>query len=290
VGTAIAGPAIFSTSRTLQLLHRDVADNRGARPMADQSSRLANGGSALSSLQLLELLRRRRSARTGFIEDKPVSDEQIGLLLEAARSAPSAGNGQPWEFVVIRDRATRHQIADLFRRQLQDKIELERAIRGHATVGGSVGFRLAPVLILVLGDPRTSASFPLRTQEEKAESHFYSSLASATLQMMLMAECLGLGCQYISDASSPYFALMLKHLLGIPADLKVYHLVPVGHLSVRPQPHGRRPLEAMVHYDRYDASKYRTAEDIARFIQDGSIQADDYKWGGSRGRTQDEPA
>ena len=167
-------------------------------------------------MQLLDLMRERRSARTGYLEDKPVSEEQVNMLLEAARAAPSAGNAQPWEFIVIRDRDTRHRVAELFKRQLQDKMELERTIRGHAKVGGSIAWRFAPVLILCLGDPRTSAAFPLRTQEDKAESHFFSSLANALLHMMLMAESMGLSSQYISDVSSPYFSLMLNHLLDIP--------------------------------------------------------------------------
>ena len=237
--------------------------------------------SGLDPLQLLSLMRERRTSRTGYLEDKPVSEEQVSLLLEAARAAPSAGNAQPWEFIVIRDRDTRHRIAELFKRQLQDKMELERTIRGHAKVGGSIGWLFAPVLILCLGDPRTSAAFPLRTKEDKAESHFYSSLANALLQMMLMAECMGLGTQYISDAASPYFSLMLKHLLDIPSELKVYHLMPVGYLSVRAQPSSRRPVEAMVHYDRYDRSKQRTAEDIERFVQEDSIQSKSYQWGSS---------
>ncbi len=237
--------------------------------------------SGLDPLQLLGLMRERRSSRTGYLEDRPVSDEQVNLLLEAGRAAPSAGNAQPWEFIVIRDRDMRHRIAELFKRQLQDKIELERTIRGHAKVGGSTSWVLAPVLILCLGDPRTSVSFPLRTQEDKAESHFFSSLANALLQMMLMAECMGLGTQYISDASSPYFSLMLKHLLDIPRELKVYHLMPVGYVSVRAQPSSRRPLEEMVHRERYDRSRQRSAEDIERFVQQDSIQSKSYQWGGS---------
>ena len=236
---------------------------------------------ALSPEGLLDLMRRRRSVRTGFLEDVPVSDAQVETILEAARWAPSAGNSQPWEFIVIRDRATRHRIADLFKRQLQEKVELERTLRGTAAVGGSVAFRHAPVLILVLGDPRTTACYPLRTREEKAESHFHSSLANAVLQMALMAECLGLSSQYISDVSSPYLSLMLKHLLEIPLELKVYHLIPVGYVSRRPQTRGRRPLATLVHHERYDRRKLRTPDDIERFVHEESVQAEDYEWGGS---------
>ena len=46
----------------------------------------------------LEVLQGRRSIRTGFLRDKPVPDELIEKILEAARWAPSAGNSQPWEF------------------------------------------------------------------------------------------------------------------------------------------------------------------------------------------------
>ena len=243
---------------------------------------------AIEPQRLLELLRHRRSSRTGYMEDKPVSDEQITLLLEAARAAPSGGNGQPWEFVVIRDRDTRYQIAELFKRQLRDKLDMERTIRHSTKVGASVGWRLAPVLILVLGDPRTKMFFPLRTAEDKADSHFFSSLANATLQMMLMADCMGLASQYISDAASPYFSLMLKHLLDIPPELRVYHLVPIGYVSVAAAPNSRRPLDAMVHYDRYDRSKHRTVEDLLRFMQEDLIQSKSYKWGGGKPTTLDD--
>src|ERR1035437_6892702 len=114
---------------------------------------------ALDPLQLLRLMRERRTSRSGYLKDKPISDEQVSLLLEAARAAPSAGNSQPWEFIVIRDRDTRHRVAEVFKRQRQDKMELERTIRGNASVGGSIAWRFAPVLILCLGDPRASAAY-----------------------------------------------------------------------------------------------------------------------------------
>lgn len=57
------------------------------------------------------MMRHRRSSRTGFLENKDVSDDKINLLLEAARAAPSGGNAQPWEFIIIRDKNMRMQIA-----------------------------------------------------------------------------------------------------------------------------------------------------------------------------------
>ena len=234
---------------------------------------------AIDAHVLLEMMRHRRSSRTGYIESKPVSDEQIALLLEAARAAPSGGNGQPWEFVIVRDSATRNKIADLYKKQLADKLEIERTIRGTVSVSG-VGWRHAPVLVIVLGDPRVSLCYPLRTAEDKPESHFITGLANATLQMVLMAECLGLSSQYVSDAASPFFSLMLKHMLGVPPELRVYHIIPIGYSSIVTTPKTRRPLDAMTHYERYDPSKRRTDEYLRDFAAQDSIQSETYDRGG----------
>ena len=75
----------------------------------------------------LEVLQARRSIRTGFLRDKPVPDELIEKILEAARWAPSAGNSQPWEFLVIRDAEIREKIVEIFKTQMRDKIEIEEA-------------------------------------------------------------------------------------------------------------------------------------------------------------------
>ena len=62
--------------------------------------------------ELHELAANRRSIR-GYDKAKPVSDEAVRKILDCARWAPSGGNGQPWEFIVIRDEKTRYQIADI---------------------------------------------------------------------------------------------------------------------------------------------------------------------------------
>ena len=176
---------------------------------------------------LTELAGNRRSIR-GYDKTRDVPDKMVRKILDCARWAPSGGNGQPWEFIVIRDEKTRHEIADLFLKQQEHKKEMEMAVRGDAKMTGD-GFRHAPVHIMVLGDPRVKDTYPVRTMLDKADSHFYTGLASATLLIHLAATSLGLASQYVSDVSSPYMETMLKVLLGVPEPLKVYHLIPLGY-------------------------------------------------------------
>ena len=218
----------------------------------------------LSIDELCELAMNRRSIR-GYQKDKDVPEKVIQKILEIARWAPSGGNGQPWEFIVIRDKETRDKIADLFLKQQEHKKEMEMAVRGDAKMTGA-GFRNAPVHIVVLGDPRVNESYPIRTREEKSDSHFYTGLGNATLLIHLAATSLGLGSQYVSDASSPYMATMLKVLLGVPEPLKIYHLIPISYPAGSVDPRPRRELDEIVHYEKYDRNKFRNDKEMEKFI------------------------
>ena len=213
----------------------------------------------------LELARNRRSVR-GFDAEREVPDAHIRQMIEAARWAPSGGNGQPWHFLVIRDEEDRGWNADLFEKQQEHKKEMERAVRGQVRMTGA-GFRRAPVHILVIGDPRVNESYPVRTILEKSARHFYSGMANATLSLMFAATCLGLAVQYVSDAGSPYMGTMLKVRYGIPDPLEVYELVPVGWPSiehVRPTP--RRPIESMIHAGHFERDKLLTDAQMHDFL------------------------
>ena len=100
---------------------------------------------------LRALVEQRRSVR-GYDESREVSDEVVAAILDCARWAPSGGNGQPWEFIVVRDKETRHRIADYYLKQMEQKREMDLAVRGTAKMTGD-GFRHAPVHIVILGDP-----------------------------------------------------------------------------------------------------------------------------------------
>lgn len=219
---------------------------------------------------LLALVQQRRSVR-GYDESRPVPDKAVKAVLDCARWAPSGGNGQPWEFIVIRDKATRQKIADYYLRQLEPKREMDLAVRGTAKMTGD-GFRHAPVHIVILGDPRVQRAYPIRTQLEKAESHFVTGLANATLLIHLAAASLGLASQYVSDANSPYMETMLKVLLKIPEPLRIYHLVPIGYAKSEVSAPPRRALEEMVHDETYDIGKYRDENAMGRFIRTLTLQ------------------
>ncbi len=215
--------------------------------------------------QLTALARERRSIR-GYQRDRDVPDELIRQIIEVARWAPSGGNGQPWEFIIIRDAAMRARIADLFLKQQAEKKEMELAIRGTIRMTGA-GFRDAPVYIVVVGDPRVNESYPVRTREDKGERHFITGLANATLLLHLAAASLGLASQYVSDVGSPYMATMLRAWLGIPDPLRVYELVPIGWPLRQPQPTPRRPLDDLIHRERYDLAKQRDWASVEQFLQ-----------------------
>jgi 5,6-dimethylbenzimidazole synthase len=150
-----------------------------------------------------QLVQQRRSIR-GYDASREVSDETIRTILDCARWAPSGGNAQPWEFVIVRDRAMRYKIADCYLKQMEQKREMDMAVRGTAKMTGD-GFRHAPVHIVILGDPRVKEALPIRTKLEKAESHFITGLANATLLIHFAATAVGLASQYVSDANSPYY-------------------------------------------------------------------------------------
>jgi nitroreductase len=219
---------------------------------------------------LKALVMARRSSR-GYDESREITDETIRAILDCARWAPSGGNGQPWEFIVVRDRTTRHKIADYYLKQMEQKREMDLAVRGTAKMTGD-GFRHAPAHVVILGDPRVKQSYPIRTQLEKAESHFITGLANATLLIHLAATALGLASQYVSDANSPYMETMLKVLLKVPEPLRIYHLVPIGYAKSAIAAPPRRPLEELIHYENYDNGRYRDDAAIGRFVQTLTLQ------------------
>ena len=95
------------------------------------------------------------------------------------------------------------KIANLYKAQMRDKIEIEETVRGSLSpiVDPGLAFPHAPVFIIVLARPSESSTpYPVRTKKlEKWETHFFSSFADCVLQSML-------GCPWRSGLTTTYIS------------------------------------------------------------------------------------
>ena len=218
----------------------------------------------------LELVKKRRTIR-GFKQD-PIPDEYVENIIEAARWAPSGANSQPWEFIVIKDKGTKDTIVDIlkYHGEYSRKAELTREVDlrfpSTANPPKEPGYKHAPVFIILCGDSRLKEAYPLLTVFNRGDSHFASSLASAFLYMHLAATTLGLGSQWVSATAHPFVQCLLKELLGIPQKLEIYDMLVLGYPTYEAKPRSVREKGEMVHYERYDAAKYRSDTEIKNFI------------------------
>ena len=223
--------------------------------------------------ELLELLRQRRSIRR--LKPDPIPDEYIEQMLEAARWAMSGANGQPWEFIVVKNQETKDKIVELFEgvQDLKWAIEKTRVeeLRHHAwskPPEGRPGFKDAPVFIVVCGDPRTFQATVMCAHflrvDGGAEAPYLMNMANATQNLHLAARALGLGSQWVSVNTA--WEGSLKALLNVPQEFIIHAIVPVGYPAYDPPPPYRRELKEMVHSEKYDWSKYRNGEGIYQFL------------------------
>ena len=196
-------------------------------------------------------------------------------MIEAARWAMSGANGQPWEFIVVKDSETRKKIVALYDSIQIDKWNVEKTRieevrhQGFAKPpAGSAGFKDAPVLIVVCGDPRTYQATVLTANfihgEGGVMATYLKNMSNATQNLHLAAAALGLGSQWVSVSRN--WGEPMKTLLGVQVELDIHTVVLVGYPAQEPRPAWRRPFREIVHYDKYDQSKRRSSEDIFQYL------------------------
>lgn len=218
----------------------------------------------------LELVKTRRSIRR--FKPDPVSDEDIKKIIEAARWTMSGANGQPWEFVVVKDPETRLAIARIMRDHHNfshyfEKSRVPELRHPGAAVErkGLPTFKDAPVIIVIAGDPRTFQATVLGNQFRAFDgSVFHMNMGNAAFLINLAAVTLGLAAAWISI--SPPSDSRIISLLGIPDYFKIYTIVPIGYPAYHPPPPYRRNQEEITHWERYDKNKFRTDEQMDQFL------------------------
>ena len=168
-------------------------------------------------MDIYEIIKKRRSVRA--YENRPVTDEILNRLLEAARWAPSARNLQPWKFIVVRDEKRRKDLADAANQQLF--------------------LAQAPIIIAAVGlDPGYLMSCQVPA--------YAVDVAIAVDHLTLAAAAEGLGTCWIGAFSQD----RVRSILGVPGSQKVVALVPLGYPADEPVPRTRKPVQDLVCYDR----------------------------------------
>ena len=231
------------------------------------------GSRVMDYERLLDLVKRRRSIRK--FKPKPIPDEYVDKIIEVARWAPSGANSQPWEFIVVKNKRLRNKIIDFAIEQTPISYNIERTRQKGLRFfeqGGPPAKeynRDAPVFILVCGDTRTKDFYPLIYTLTTGDQIFQSSLASAFLYMTLAATSLGLASKWLTAVATPLVQPLVKDLLGIPKEMAIYDMMLVGYPASKPRPRPVRAAEDIVHYERYDKSKFLSEDNLRRRLVKG---------------------
>jgi len=173
-------------------------------------------------MDVLGAIRSRRSVRA--FKSRNVSSEDVATLIDSARWAPSAGNIQPWEFVIVRKIDVKQQLAD--------------AALDQSFMTG------APVLIVVCANEnRSSQGYGVRGKT----LYCIQDTAAAVQNIHLTAFSLGLGTCWVGAFMEEEVAMILK----LPHGIRPVAIVPVGYAAEPPEQPERRPVDEIVHYETF---------------------------------------
>jgi nitroreductase len=176
-------------------------------------------------MDVLDAIKGRRSVRA-FESGKDVLEKTVEGLIIAAQWAPSAGNIQPWEFVVVRRSEIKKRLAEAaFNQSFIEE---------------------APVVIVVCADEnRSSEGYGQRGRT----LYCIQDTAAAIQNIHLAAYSAGLCTCWVGAFKEED----VSEILNIPKGTRPVALIPVGYASKVPIPRRKRAVGEMVHYEVFQA-------------------------------------
>ncbi len=198
-------------------------------------------------MEVLEAIRRRRSIRR--FEDRPVPEEVIREILEAARLAPSTSNLQTWKFKVVTDPATRRSLREAaFDQKFVEKAPVVIVACADLLAFGERSRRTLE--LLRSGAVRPSVEMILRflRREKDAEMEERNLISAcinvsiAVQNMVLAATSLGLGTCWVRAFDPGRVA----ESLSLPPECPPLILLPLGYPREDPAPRSRKSLEEIL--------------------------------------------
>jgi len=173
-------------------------------------------------MDIFEAIKGRRSIRS--FKPDPIPDEDLRKILEAATWAPSAGNLQPWVFVIVKDEERKRRLA--------------RAALGQMFITE------APAVIVVGANEERSA---WRYGKRGRELYCLLDCAAAIQNLLLAAYALGYGTCWVGA----FHDEEVREIVGFPPHIRPVAIIPVGKADEKPMPPPRRPLDEVVFLEEY---------------------------------------
>jgi len=187
-------------------------------------------------------------------EPRPVPDDLLVRIVEAATRAPSGSNLQPWRFVVVRDDSVRAAIASAVRARYESNARLKTMVETLSKaddktqrlmlLGAQRLFtRLdrAPVLII-------PCIYQIASPTNEPNSLLAgSSIYPAVQNLLLAARALGLGA--VMTTIHSHVEPDLRRILGLPDEATPAALIPLGYPLGNFGPTTRKPVEEVLYWD-----------------------------------------
>jgi nitroreductase len=195
-------------------------------------------------------------------EARPVPDDLIWKIVDAATRAPNGGNRQPWGFIIITDDAQRAEIGRLVREELAPRIaelRAELATKPEPSRRRIVASALnlfenygsAPLIIVPCLD------FPAGHESPDglgAASNIYPAVEN----LLLAARGVGLGG--VLTTVNRRFEPQLRAMLRIPLNVQPACMIPLGFPDANFGPTARRPAQDVTHWGAWGATRLRPAQ------------------------------
>jgi len=194
----------------------------------------------------MNAIEKRRSIRK--YRQQSVSREQIEMLVEAARLAPSAKNRQPWKYIVYTG-AEKQKLLKAMETGLE-KEEKQHSLLPQSAFGLPDAFhtldimRQAAVVLIVMNTNGTSPYEPVDPDGRLSEICDSLSIGASIENLLLRATEMGLGTLWIANTCFAYDNLM--EVIGEKGQL--IGAIALGYAEEQPLPRPRRNLEEILEY------------------------------------------
>jgi len=193
-------------------------------------------------MDLFEAMSSCRAIR--YLKPDPVPEDLVEQVITAATWAPSPGNSQGRDFIVVTDQEKREIIGNAIEKVMGSRVAaMERPDRAHRLMLDGTQHLLAtlktcPVLVFVCG----KAIYPY---EAPRESFVWSSIYPAAQNLIVAARALGLGTVFTTFQGVA--ESVIRETLTIPDDVLIGCMIPMGWPDRNFGPLNREPFENVIH-------------------------------------------